>query len=117
MNSDILIQKKKTRHNYLDGPWELGLRLTPADPEFKLRFQAFEPETDEDQRFVFVPRLSNVPEVLRLPASVMSNSRYYSWTNATRFCPMEYLIPTPHFLYFPKNERAMELILARSRKP
>ena len=50
---------------------ELGLRLTPADPEFKLRFQAFEPEIDEDQRNTRDPRLSKVPLVLRLPASAL----------------------------------------------
>jgi hypothetical protein len=38
-------------------------------PEFRFRLQAFEPDSDEDQRFAFVPRLPNVPEVLRLPAS------------------------------------------------
>src|SRR3989339_447309 len=52
-----------------DKPFPLSalLRLTPALDEFRLRYQALEPFSDDDQKLPFVPRLLNDPLILWLP--------------------------------------------------
>lgn len=47
---------------------ELLLRLTSELPEFRLRFQALEPEMEEVHQLPFEPTLLSEPSVLRLPA-------------------------------------------------
>jgi len=41
--------------------------LTVALPEFRLRLQALPPKIEDDQKFVFVPKLLKLVSVLRLP--------------------------------------------------
>ncbi len=49
-------------------PWLLVLRFTSELFRLRFRLQADPPETEDDQKFPFVPSLLKLPEVDRLPA-------------------------------------------------